>query len=125
MCAKHLTDRCDDTARSLAHQARQNCARCGARNVPLDWSHHLSRRFKSIRWDPTNSTLHCKPCHHYLTNNPFAHVQWIRGFIGDEEYRRLYALAYGTTDLGTPGGPPQFKKADLIEWYELLRREVA
>jgi hypothetical protein len=117
LCKKHITEACDQMARALKRQEVTACSRCGRDDLPMDWSHHLSRRFMSIRWHPENATMHCKPCHTYLTHNPFAHVEWIKGHIGEPQYSVFYLQAYGA--------PLQFKSTELIAWYTQLKREVA
>lgn len=119
LCKTHVIEKLDSIVRHRSYEAGE-CARCGRTN-DLQWSHHLSRRFMHIRWDERNYTVHCRACHVYLTHNPAAHTEWIINAIGLPTYARLMEAAYGSPNgRGTRSGTPQFKTADLIEWWERL-----
>jgi len=121
LCRSHLIDACDAIARADALSRHPVCVRCGSTRT-LQWSHHLSRRFMSIRWAPMNATVHCAACHKLLTEHPALHTEHILDLIGVENYDRLLDSAYGPRDehSGVRTGPPQFKHADIVAWHETL-----
>lgn len=114
LCKMHVIEKLDSIVRHRSYEDGP-CTRCG--RTPVQWSHHLSRRFMHIRWDPRNYTNHCAPCHVLLTHNPALHTEWIKDFIGEKTYDELMEAAYGKWREGTP----QFKTSDLIEWWEKLQ----
>lgn len=111
LCKTHTIDQLDSIVRHRAYEEIPECSRCG-RSANLQWSHHLSRKFMHLRWDPRNYTCHDRECHAWLTHNPFAHVEWIKDHIGVKQYDLLYREAYID--------PQPFKTQDLIEAWERL-----
>ena len=79
---RKLMDACDDACALWVKEAHDwTCCKCGrafgGRNASAHWSHIHSRRHKSIRWDPTNSVLHCAGCHRWYHECPPESGYWV------------------------------------------------
>ena len=70
--------RCDSLARELCKKlAKGICAKCG--RPGSDWSHRVSRKHHSVRWDVCgNSDFLCRECHRTFTDRPFAFAEWLK-----------------------------------------------
>ena len=84
-------------------RAKWTCEHCGAwfgdDKGRLHCSHHISRRFNATRWDSRNASAHCAGCHRRLTDDPYAHGEWIEAAIGKDTYLELRAAANRTCQL--------------------------
>jgi hypothetical protein len=61
------------------------CQRCGQGKgsyKQLQTSHFISRRYRSLRWDPDNACGLCGACHMYLTGHPQEHVKFFQKRLG-------------------------------------------
>lgn len=90
-----LRRQCDSLCSKIARLTYGACATCGRTDF-LQWSHHISRRYLALRYDPLNFTVHCRSCHLFFTRNPLRHEEWIVGYIGEEAYRELKRRALET-----------------------------
>jgi transcription elongation factor Elf1 len=68
------------------------CTRCGSQSFN-QCSHHLSRRYLAVRFDPRNATTHCRSCHLFVSMRPLEHEEVILGLIGAEVYAELKRIA--------------------------------
>ncbi|OOR87229.1 HNH endonuclease [Moraxella caviae] len=88
-----------DAAFSAYIRKRANycCERCGKQYEPnsnsLQCSHHFSRRYHNIRYDPDNALALCYHCHvfWYQKDVPEA-ARWLEDKIGKDKIDRLIAL---------------------------------
>ena len=67
----------------IRERACQRCEACGS-TESLQCSHHISRRYKLLRWHPLNAACHCATCHYHFTNDPILHGEWIEAHLGDD-----------------------------------------
>ncbi len=78
------------------------CVRCGKECVcveedrgvkryhGLQWAHIISRRYKSVRWDPLNSICLCAGCHLWWHHRPTEAVAW---FVNQYPERNDHIIA--------------------------------
>lgn len=53
----------------------ERCIRCGSIGN-LQWAHVLSRRHKSMRWNPDNAMCLCAGCHLHWHHEPAMALDW-------------------------------------------------
>lgn len=82
----------------IRERACQRCEKCGT-SERLTASHHISRRFLALRWEPDNACCHCWPCHTELTYKPHDHYAWIVKFIGEKKFTELRERSRGVCKL--------------------------
>lgn len=81
----------------IRKRANYCCERCGKEYEPnsnsLQCSHHFSRRYHNIRYDPDNALALCYHCHvfWYQKDIPEA-ARWLEDKIGKDKIDRLIAL---------------------------------
>ncbi len=89
---------------SLIVRSRGRCERCGSTDYSrLQCAHIVSRRFSATRCDEINAAALCGACHLRLTNEPYEHVAFAIGRLGEAAYAELRAraLAGGKQDWET------------------------
>lgn len=74
-------------------RARGACERCGSTSS-LQCAHIVGRMFSWTRTDENNAWCLCGTCHHYLSHNPFEHVQFAHKTHGEDGYAALRQKAY-------------------------------
>lgn len=108
------------------------CIRCGAvcteswinsrgatSYAVIQWSHILSRTYKSIRWNPLNSAPKCGGCHIWWGENTAgeAHAWFKAKYPGRMELMDQTRKAYKQN-----GSPPLDRRLIEVELRQLLRR---
>lgn len=102
---RRLRDRVTDKELDAACRAlvfardRHRCLHCGKQSN-LQWAHVISRRYRSVRWDPANSMTLCAGCHLWWHHQPVAAVLWWVGKFGQDAHDmlRLRLQHSGKTD---------------------------
>lgn len=124
---KSISTKLDKLLRDLIKErADWTCQKCEIKSEDhyfMQWSHHLSCKYKKIRWNVFNAAAHCGSCHERFTGDPVAHREEIYRLIGEEMY---YELRRRIDD-------PKTKAPDLHERilmynhykdeYEVLKRK--
>ena len=91
------------------------CENCGFKSDDpylMQWSHHLSCKYLSIRWNPHNACNHCATCHERFTGDPVAHRNEIIKLIGEGQYQIL------RQKIEICKAPKLFERIEMIEHYE-------
>lgn len=96
------------TRREVVEDRDQNtCQRCGVRHgevdaegrqVVIQWSHIISRRIHSVRWNHDNSMAKCDRCHTWFTHNHTQGCYWFASRWPDR-WERINALVQNTPKL--------------------------
>lgn len=78
----------------IRERAEWTCQRCGkyyevGNRQALHASHVVGRRNKAVRFDPDNAFALDYTCHRFFTENPMAHIEWVRDQLGNERYEAL------------------------------------
>ena len=69
------------------------CKVCGSPDR-IQCGHIVSRRYRAVRWAPTNAVALCSRCHMRYTHNPLAWEEWVEGrFPGRLGMLKAQALA--------------------------------
>lgn len=73
------------------------CQKCGKQYAKgdkgLQCSHHFSRRYYNIRFDPDNAIALCHHCHNYWYQKDIPEsARWLEAKIGKDKIDRLIAL---------------------------------
>ena len=94
-------DKADDLFSKLVRErAGWTCEHChkhyleGNRNG-LECSHFYGRRHKAVRWHPLNAAAHCTRCHTQLGGDPVEFREWIRGYLGEQDFNKLQVMHRG------------------------------
>lgn len=83
----------------IRKRANYCCEKCGKQYAPndkgLQCSHHFSRRYHNIRFDPDNALALCYNCHvfWYQKDIPEA-AHWLESKIGKDKIDRLIVLKH-------------------------------
>ena len=86
---KGLVKVLDTLCRTLVFKRDGNrCRRCD-KTSHLQWAHIYSRRYHSVRWEPTNSLVLCAGCHMWGHHNPTEFSDWIAFELGPERLAEL------------------------------------
>ncbi len=75
----------------VRERAGQRCEACGS-TESLQCSHHVSRKYRLLRWHPLNAACHCARCHGLFTDFPVDHGEWIAGHLGAANLATLRAM---------------------------------
>lgn len=79
---------------SLIIRSAGRCAACGDNDYrKLQCAHIVSRRYSVTRTDEDNAVALCWGCHRRFTDDPFAWVTWVYGYMGEEAYEALRVKA--------------------------------
>ena len=72
-------------------RAISSCTKCNRTNPPwrMNWAHFFSRRNLKLRWHPLNSTCLCCACHRWGHDNPILFRDWVKQYLGDDDFQRL------------------------------------
>jgi len=105
----------------VRERANYTCEACGryfppGERMALHCSHHISRRYNATRWAPMNAAAHCASCHLKFGDDPVLHGEWIKGHIGEQNYRNLKLAAECPTLL---------KKHDREDIRKELKAQLA
>jgi hypothetical protein len=78
----------------IRERAEWCCQRCGkfypvGERGGLHASHVVGRRNRAVRFDPDNAFSLDYACHRYFTENPLAHIEWVKEQLGLERYDAL------------------------------------
>lgn len=76
---KSLTNKLDNVFSEII-KLRDNykCQKCGRVNgVQLQTAHIYSRRYRSVRWNPSNVLTLCAGCHFWAHQNPLDFAEWL------------------------------------------------
>lgn len=73
------------------------CQKCGSKHEPnskgLHCSHHFSRRYYNIRFDPNNAIALCHNCHNYWYQKDVPEAaRWLEQKLGKDKIDRLIEL---------------------------------
>lgn len=87
----------DDIARLKCKElSGYKCVRCGKRSpdpekltTGLEWTHIISRSYKSVRWNPKNWLCLCSACHSWAHKFPIESSLWLIKNFGEEWYYGL------------------------------------
>ena len=86
---RRLEKKADDLTRDRIMARDKRCVICGSTQV-LQWSHLITRRKYSVRWDTRNSCMMCARCHfRHHRQGPEEYVLWFLRNYGQEEYEAL------------------------------------
>lgn len=73
------------------------CVLCNSTET-LQWSHLISRKKISTRWDPINSVCMCARCHYrHHMQGPEYFTIWFLQTYGEDVYEQLVRKAYTPT----------------------------
>jgi len=90
---RRLEKKADDLTRDRIMARDKRCVICGSTQV-LQWSHLITRRKYSVRWDTRNSCMMCARCHfRHHRQGPEEYVSWFMRTYGAEEYQSLVQRA--------------------------------
>ncbi len=79
----------DAIIREIVMARDKRCVICGSPDN-LQWSHLITRRKYSVRWDTRNSCMMCARCHfRHHRQGPEEYVLWFLRNYGQEEYEAL------------------------------------
>ena len=83
----------DAIIRDIVMARDRRCVICGSPDN-LQWSHLITRRKYSVRWDTRNSCMMCARCHfRHHRQGPEEYVSWFMRTYGAEEYQSLVQRA--------------------------------
>lgn len=69
------------------------CEWCGDVGNTLQTAHIFSRRFLVTRWEKLNSFCLCASCHFKAHHRPLEFAEFVKIYLGEEEYFRLMRKA--------------------------------
>jgi hypothetical protein len=87
-----------DAVFSIYIRTRDNwtCQKCHKvypeKSKGLHCSHHYSRRYKSIRWEPLNACALCFSCHNWFSSEPIESSEWLLEYLGETKFIQLRAM---------------------------------
>lgn len=90
-----LVEDCDDLCRKIVRSRdKERCVICGSTNR-LQVAHIFSKgAHPSMRFEIDNLLLTCYHCHHhFLHKAPCEARDWIKQYLGEEKFERLYLMA--------------------------------
>ena len=95
-------------------RARGKCERCYSKETDkFQCCHIYSRTYRSVRWDTLNLLCLCASCHFWSHKNPILFTEFVREYLGLDNYTLLKERALPTKS---------WKVWELEEMYEQLSR---
>lgn len=105
----------DAATREIVLRRDRVCILCGGTDV-LQWSHLISRRRISVRWDLRNSAMMCRACHaRHHKQGPEEYTLWFLRVHGVAEYEALVRKAAVTLS-------PAERRALIERFYSYAKR---
>lgn len=89
LCKTHATSKADKLVGNFVKGRDRGCVAAGKHAGPLQWAHVVSRRYRAVRWDPTNAVTLCAGHHMYFTPRPLEWDAWVIARIGADAYSAL------------------------------------
>ena len=78
------------------------CERCGRSDGALEWHHVITRRVRSLRWDPMNALALCLSCHRWWHAHPKLALEWFVERYGTCRLEYLLQVRNSTRGKGGP-----------------------
>lgn len=89
LCKTHAIRRADRVVGDFVKARDKGCVAVGEHKGSLQWAHIVSRRYRSIRWDPNNAVCLCAAHHAYFTMRPLEWDEWVEQRITPKRYAAL------------------------------------